>query len=387
MKKYLFNIMAVTAVLASSVPFMSCAGDGSGEEVSDNGGENTGVVEYRLSDISKVFGFDGQNRYAYCPSVAEIDGVTHMWFCGNPDENIFIDNIYHVAISADGTVSEPVSVLQPGEPGEWDSQHVCDPSVVKGEFLYDGHVYSYAMFYLGSSLDHYYNEIGVAFADNPDAAEWVKFDRQLVTKRWGGDDDQSLGNGAFSWGVGQPSAFSTNLKGEVMLTYTVGDKDGTRVVWSQCDLSDMSSPVVDTPRKLVTEGFWNLSGDEDYTRNMDFVYDPEKSTVYGIRPLNPCPSSYPSYIGSAVEVASITYSNFRNGYGGWARMLRVDSSTTGFPRTHNAALERDAYGQLASDLSLDVYYTVSKASPDVEPTDGRHAEWTYDIYRGTMNLQ
>ena len=124
--------MAVTAIIASSVPFMSCAGDGSGEDVAGNGGENIGVVEYRLSDISKVFGFDGQNRYAYCPSIAEIDGVTHMWFCGNPDEDIFIDNIYHVAISADGTVSEPVSVLQPGEPGEWDSHHVCDPSVIKG---------------------------------------------------------------------------------------------------------------------------------------------------------------------------------------------------------------------------------------------------------------
>lgn len=153
------------------------------------------------------------------------------------------------------------------------------------------------------------------------------------------------------------------------------------------ELSDMSAPSVGAPRKLVTEGFWNLSGNPDYTRNMDFVYDPVKSTVYAVRPLNPCPASYPSYIGNAIEVASITYTNFKNGFGGWARMLRVDSSVTGFPRTHNAALERDGYGQLFSDRTLDVYYTVSKASPDVEPSDGMHAEWTYDIYRGTMNLE
>ena len=385
MRKYLFRGVVTAVAMAAVTIAVSCADDGNDGASGGNG--NGGTVKYELSDVVKVFGFDGQNRYAYCPSVMATDDMTHMWFCGNPDENVFVDNIYHVTVASDGTVSAPVSVLQPGGPGEWDSQHVCDPSVVRGEFAYGGHTYSYAMFYLGSSLECYYNEIGVAFADDPDATEWVKYDRQLVSKTWTGEGDQDLGNGAVSWGVGQPSAFSVDGRGGIILTYTVGDRDGTRVVWSQCDLSDMSAPSVGAPRKLVTEGFWNLSGNPDYTRNMDFVYDPVKSTVYAVRPLNPCPASYPSYIGNAIEVASITYTNFKNGFGGWARMLRVDSSVTGFPRTHNAALERDGYGQLFSDRTLDVYYTVSKASPDVEPSDGMHAEWTYDIYRGTMNLE
>lgn len=146
---------------------VSCADDGNDGASGGNG--NGGAVKYELSDVVKVFGFDGQNRYAYCPSVMATDDMTHMWFCGNPDENVFVDNIYHVTVASDGTVSAPVSVLQPGGPGEWDSQHVCDPSVVRGEFAYDGHTYSYAMFYLGSSLECYYNEIGVALADDPDA--------------------------------------------------------------------------------------------------------------------------------------------------------------------------------------------------------------------------
>lgn len=46
-----------------------------------------------------IFGFQPQNRYAYCPSVIETeDGSCHMFFCGNPEENKMVDNIYHIEI-------------------------------------------------------------------------------------------------------------------------------------------------------------------------------------------------------------------------------------------------------------------------------------------------
>ncbi|MBP3482721.1 MAG: sugar-binding protein [Alistipes sp.] len=377
MKKTLFLLLCAASTVAS------CSSDNGNGGKTDSGRN----VVYELTALHKVFGFDGQKRYAYCPSVMTAeDGTTHVWFCGNPTENVFVDNIYHLTIAADGTVSEPESVLQPSGAGTWDSQHVCDPSVVKGEFLCDGHTYSYAMFYLGSSVEYYYNEIGVAFADDPNAATWVKYGKQLVTKTWSEEGEQVLGGGK-AWGVGQPSAFSVDGRGGVILTYTVGDRDGTRVVWRQCNLSDMSHPDTGAAKRMTANGFGNLSGAADYTRNMDFMYDAVGRTVYAVRPLNPCPTTYPSYIGSAVEVASIPYGDFRNGTGKWTPLVRVNSVQTGFPRTHNAALERDAYGRAASREKIGVYYTVSRAEPLVSATYGNHAEWSYAIWCGSLNLK
>ncbi|MCL2305151.1 MAG: hypothetical protein FWC43_07390 [Planctomycetaceae bacterium] len=58
-----------------------------------------------LTDITEVFGFHGQDRYSYCPSlVKEDDGTVHMLFCGNPDHGVMVDNIYHVRINPDGNL-------------------------------------------------------------------------------------------------------------------------------------------------------------------------------------------------------------------------------------------------------------------------------------------
>ena len=55
-----------------------------------------------------IFGFQPQNRYAYCPSVIETeDGSCHMFFCGNPEENKMVDNIYHIEIKKDGSKTTP----------------------------------------------------------------------------------------------------------------------------------------------------------------------------------------------------------------------------------------------------------------------------------------
>ena len=58
--------------------------------------ERDSVLVYSISMPKYVFGFTGQNRYSYCPSIVDNgDGTTHVYFCGTKS-NIFVDNIYHM---------------------------------------------------------------------------------------------------------------------------------------------------------------------------------------------------------------------------------------------------------------------------------------------------
>ncbi|MBN9384152.1 MAG: hypothetical protein J0H74_25600 [Chitinophagaceae bacterium] len=319
--------------------------------------------------IVKVFGFDGQRRYAYCPSVIRDGDLRHLWFCGNEPEGQFSDHIYYLAPGA----SAPKMVLAPGAPGTWDGRHVCDPSVVAGEFKYAGETYQYAMLYLGNRTDRYFNEIGVAFAHSLSADKWVKYPQQLVKKTWEGDNDLTLSNDGgkakLAWGVGQPSAVSLDGKGRLLLSYTIGDQDGGRLVAREADLSDMGSPTLGPVVKVSN------------TVNGDIAFDEDRKYIYMIGHAGGVVTDYPAYIPAAVELYRIPYGDFLAGRGQWRQLVRLDPAVTGFPRNHNACIARDAYGMVERPEYPELYFTISKASPEVAPAPNTHAEWTYHIYK------
>ena len=343
---------------------------------------------WKMTANSRVFGFTTQNRYAYCPSVVEMaDGSSEVFFCGNPVANVMVDNIYHFTVSSDMSRTAPVRVLQPGAPGRWDNQHACDPSVVKGKFRFNGADYVYAMFYLGCTVEYYYNEVGVAFANDLSAREWVKYPLPVVSKTWQYDGDQPCGGGV-SWGVGQPSAISLDKGGKVLLSYTIGDVDGTRIVLRELDMSDMDDMRVGAAVTMSTAGLLNIGKTGlDYTCNSDIALDEESNSVVMVRPVQPHPLVYPAFINESLEVDRLDFEAFRNGVGTWEPLFRISPAETGFPRNHNAAIGRDEYGHIVGGDVLRVWYTVAKAAPDVAPSEGMHAEWTYEIYRAEFSFE
>lgn len=333
-----------------------------------------------------VFGFVGQLKYSYCPSVLkQEDGSVHMFFCGNPQNMIMVDNIYHIKINADGTKTSPKSVLQPGLSGAWDDHHTCDPSLVEGLFQWDNTTYKYAMFFLGNKYGVYYNEIGVAFSNDLNADSWVKFPEQIVKKTWTSDGDQLVGGNGKSWGVGQPSVVSLDGKGKLLMTYTVGDIGGTRIVWSEADFSDVNNYKISSPRDMVKSNLLAIDNkSRDYTCNSEFAINIEKDKIVMIRPVQPMPGDYPSYLNSALEIDYMSLSDFLNQGGSWTPIYRITPGDTGFPRNHNAALLRDNFGHIQNWEEPVFYYTVSKATPDVQPVNSNHAEWTYHIWKSQI---
>lgn len=340
---------------------------------------------YEMVDMVNVFGFYNQDRYSYCPSVTkDADGTAHMFLCGNPDEQIMVDNIYYVRINPDGTQTAPKSVLQP-TPDTWDSFHTCDPSVIAGDFKMGGKSYKYAMFFLGNKRGRYFNEVGVAFSNEIDADDWVKYPHQLVEKTWEGEEDQVLSNGSKSWGVGQPSAVSLDHAGKILLTYTSGDAIATRVMWSEIDMSDMDNYVAPIAKPIVSGGLKQINKiSADHTANIDFAINVKENIIMMIRPVHPHPTSYPAFLPQAQEINYMPLNAFLASIGSWNIMLRITPQMTGYPRNHNATIERDMYGEIEDWRNPTVYYTVSKATPDVASGASTHAEWTYRIWKAQV---
>lgn len=340
---------------------------------------------FSVKNLKEVFGFYGESRYSYCPSlVKETNGSVHMFFCGTQNM-IMVDNVYHIRINADGSQTAPKIVLTPGAAGTWDDHHTCDPSVIKGDFTMGGTHYQYALFYLTNAYGVYYNEIGVAFSNVLEAGSWVKYPRPLVKKTWDYEGDQAIG-AQKAWGVGQPSALSMDKKGKVLLTYTIGDINGTRIVWTEADLSDMDTYTQTVPNTMVKDGLSNLTYNAtDVVNNADFAIDRTNGKIVIVRPVHPnLDLSYPTHIESVIEIAAMPLADFMTSKGKWTQMTRITPSVSGYPRNHNPAIERDAYGEITNWKTPVIYYTVSKAAPDVQPSGTGFAEWTYHIWRAEV---
>ena len=324
-------------------------------------------TEFRFSAPKKVFGFASGAQYSYCPSIMDNgDGTCHIWFCGNPTNYKFVDNVFHVLAQDGVSYTAAKSVLQP-TPGTWDSYHCCDPSVIRGEFRMNGKKYSYAMFYLGiDTPDCLGNEVGVAFSNDPDATTWDKYPHALID--FPGEEHSKF------WGVGQPSAFSLDKKGKVLLTYTRGYSGGTSILFREIDLSDTSDIQMGEARTVPS------AVGVAHMRNADFAVDQANNKIVVVIE-GASSETYPTFISSSVSVHVADYDAFLAANCQWKTLGTIGSSLSGFPRNHNAGIRRDEFGYISNYKEFSVYFTVSKAAPDVSGSNC--AEWTYNIYSTT----
>ena len=319
--------------------------------------------------------------YNYCPSVMEEeDGTIHMYYCTNQGESsrfnmVFIDYIgYRTGTpKGDGTYtwSDETIVLSPAEDSNvWDSKHVCDPSVVKGSFNYNGENYQYLMSYLGcmvtdlnnDGIDDDFNDIGLAVANKP-AGPWVKIGTTpFIDYVY---DETSSNN----WGVGQPSLVNKGGadSGDIWFFYTRGDKESTRVIVCDADFSDLNNPVLRTSVKLRNNGLvLTTTGKDSIINNADFAYDDARGVLYAVSGCQPRPSTAPNYIADQFRVTSFRFGgtdiqelNDNNSSAGrWKYLATVGKDDTGFARNHNTALLRDEYGHTDSNI-LTAFYSVS----------------------------
>lgn len=322
-----------------------------------------------------VFENEKEGIYNYCPSIIELeDGTRYIYYCTNTEAYNVVDHVgCRKAPLEDGyyIYGDEKIVLMPTE-NTWDAQHTCDPSVVAGEFLYQGETYSYLMAYLGCiTTNNQENELGLAVAKSPEGP-FVKVGSEPLI-HFSKEDPNSP---VFEWGVGQPSLINMDEHGQILIFYTRGDIYGTRIIVEEWDLSNLDAPVQKSQSTLSVNGLEDLNGGIDTMNNADFAYDSERNRFYAVSDCHPNPRSTPNFIASNFRVTYFEGTDFENIE--WKTVEVPGKEETGFKRNHNCGLVRDLYGHLLSDYQLSVYYTMSEQHDDYL--------WTYRIYEYVMNI-
>lgn len=302
-----------------------------------------------LCGFSPKIPIDEDSYYSYCPST--INDLTY--FCKG-DSNHIVDYIY----CYDGADSK--EVLAPSKTG-WDKEHVCDPSVIKGSFIYNEHDYDYLMIYLGcDNTKCVKNQIGIAVSD--DEYSWIKIDSNPLP----------LGEYYKSWGIGQASII--NIEDTQLLFYTEGTSDHCGTYMRKCNFNDLNNIVIGDKIKV------NTPNDIDLITNADFALCGKYTYMvcdYNTKDKNnPKLGGKVSYIVpeksaiyKALTPTDYDYSNVE-----WTKVDEINVAN----RNHNCGFVRDEYGNLKDSV---VMYTGSNNSLKYEHTgDVRTFLPSYRIY-------
>lgn len=323
--------------------------------------------------------------YNYCPSTFIENNERYVYYCSNLEEGNVTDYVAHRHATYDkkkGWEWSDIDYVLGPTSGTWDARHTCDPSVTKGVFSYQGETYSYLMAYLGSiQSDNNGNETGIAVSKSPEGP-WIKCDdvNPLIPY----DRENAI------WGTGQPSIINVDEQGDVVIFYSVGNKDGTYEEVREYNLTNIDNPVLLQSARVPTYG---LQSGDSLICDADVCYDVENQKlllVKGKIPYSPDGNS-PSFIASTLVVYYMDLSDSErpideifkgNNAKPWKLLTEIGYEKTGFMRNHNAGLSTDPYGHLIAGTDfIEVAFTRS---------DLANSEWnwlsTYRIYSISAQL-
>jgi hypothetical protein len=151
--------------------------------------------------------------WEYSPSaMIDLDGKTKVWRCANDGNGS--DVIKYREKSPGQKWTYDVVVLW--RTASWEGRHICDPSVIRGHWIFNGTSYSYAMYYTTDSQANPTNNNSIGVAFSKDGINWTKVNVGPVIYH-----DSSTG-----YGTGQQVAMSSNAGAGVHIAYTFVDSQG-----------------------------------------------------------------------------------------------------------------------------------------------------------------
>lgn len=342
-----------------------------------------------------------ENYYNYAPAILmEGNDTMHVWFCGNGESGNVTDFIVYRKgkLQGDGTwiFSERELVLSSTQ-GTWDQRHVCDPTVIKGNFKYKGTDYGYLMSFLGCvTNDSSRNEVGIAVSTKLEGP-WVKVDEINPIANY--YESEEYTDSQWTWGYGQPSLVSVDESGKVILFYTKGVLSGTFQQAELWDLSNLDNPVKLDETQITNAGVVNASGGADVINNADYAYDPVLKRLYVVKEDFPYVNNGGTnwltgantvmYLNLNPEETFPMQTLFSSEPLRWQVVKSIGTNETGHARVHNAGIVRNEFGWLMNPTQIPILYTKSDVSDDY-PEWPLKGQWpalhTYRIYGFLIEL-
>ena len=325
--------------------------------------------------LTETVGDDGEDYfYNYCPSIKIEYGVEHVYYCTNAQWANITDHIgYRSGKIIDGKLqfSDESIVISP-TPDTWDRTHTCDPTVIKGEFKYNGETYNYLMAYLGCiPLNCKLNETGLAVAKSYDGP-WIKCNGMKsdgvtpINPIVPYSDFECTSN---YWGTGQACLLSVNQKGRVLLFTTVSSPKGAFTDVREYDFSDINNYELIRETKLFKDGGTQYG--TNWIGNAEYSFDVKNKKFLMSKPRGGYGSDgeYPDFIADHIDVYYVDASSYENPFDiffdserteQWHYIACVDQALSGYPRNHNNGMVTDEYGYLYKEGYVGVAFTSSQ---------------------------
>lgn len=323
----------------------------------------------------ETVGDDGEDYfYNYCPSIKIENNVEHVYYCTNKLWGNVTDHIgYRKAEIVNGKVqySDESLVLSP-TPDTWDQTHTCDPTVIKGEFKYNGETYNYLMAYLGCiPLNCKLNETGLAVAKEY-GGPWVKCNglkTDGVTPINPIVPYSDFNCNENNWGTGQACLVSVDKKGRVLLFTTVSCPTGGFTDVREYDFSDINDYKLLRETKLFKDGGCEYG--TNWIGNAEYCYDHINKKILLSKPRGGYGSDgeYPDFIADHIDVYYVDVSAYENPFDiffdnsrteRWHYFATIDKELSGYPRNHNNGMVTDEYGHLYRNGYIGVAFTSSQ---------------------------
>ena len=323
----------------------------------------------------ETVGDDGEDYfYNYCPSIFIENNKEHIYYCTNNNRGTVIDHIGYRSAEMENNIliySDEDIVLSPTA-DTWDQTHVCDPTVIKGEFKYNNEDYPYLMAYLGCvPLNCKLNETGIAVAKSPNGP-WIKCNGLKV-------DGETKINPIVpysdfhctetNWGTVQACLMSVDKKGRVLLFTTVSAPEGGFTDVREYDFSNINDYKLIRETKLFKDGGTQYG--TNWIGNAEYCFDSKNKKFIMSKPRGGYgkDGEYPDFIADTIDVYYVDASSYENPFDiffdearseKWKYINSINKELSGYPRNHNNGMVTDEYQHLYREGKIGVAFTSSQ---------------------------
>jgi hypothetical protein len=314
---------------------------------------------------NNYFLFDDEYGLYNYPGSAYREGhLLHVFYCSNRQPFKIVDHLVHRSFDLTTMSAGPKTyLLAPSPHGTWDSEHDCDPSLVRGDFTLDGHKARYLLAFLGcDTLNCKHNQVGLAYASEL-LGPYRKYSGNPIVPFAGPE-------AYLCWGTGQPSLLSLNGRDEFLVIYSRGDRNQPGCAYVRFSLAGGVYTVLESG-EVGSEGLL-LCDSHDAVNNVDVALGPDGLFYMTRDIISPHDGLYPDFVSTRLEIARSA--SLR---GPWTHLAFLGPEQTGYPRNHNACLVRDPYGHLPAGSDLGLIYTGNGTS---RANDELSYVWSYRLH-------